>query len=224
MSVIIIKNAYDSIDSDLIEKVQFNGEGGEITAYISSFGNRDKVGDIMDPSAFDKTIEDLQGKQLPMLLQHSQVDIIGAWKEFSINSRGVKATGQIFTETNNGSDALALVRRGLVGSTSVGFRSKNYEPILDDDGNLTGRLFKEVELVETSLVINPANERAKIVSVKNNDNSINLRKLEELVRDSGLTRRETLTLLSEGAAALKNVSDSDLAAVATLDALSNFKL
>ena len=195
MTDLIHKTAYDSVEADLIEKVRFDGEGGQIEAYISSFGNTDKVGDVMDPQAFDKTIEDLEGKQLPMLLQHSQIDIIGSWTKFQVNARGVKATGQIFTETNGGSDALALVRRGLIGSTSVGFRSKNYEPILDGDGNLKGRLFKEVELVETSLVINPANERAKIVSVKNDDGSVNPKNLDKLLREAGLSRQESKTFL-----------------------------
>jgi HK97 family phage prohead protease len=188
---IITKLAYEAVEADLIEKVKFDGEAGEITAYISSFGNADKVGDVMAPGAFDKTIEELEGKQLPMFLQHSSLHIIGSWTKFEVNARGVKATGNIFTRTTGGSDALELVRQGLIGSTSIGFRSNKYET----DQKTGGRLFKEVELVETSLVINPCNEKAKIVSVKEEDGSINPKKLERLLRDADLTRSEAKAVL-----------------------------
>ena len=210
MNELIHKTAYDSVEPDLIEKVRFDGEEGIIEAYITSFGNTDKVGDVMDPAAFDKTVEDLQGKQLPMLLQHSQVDIVGSWTKFAVNARGVKATGQIFTETSGGSDALALVRRGLIGSTSVGFRSKQYEPIQDDDGNVRGRLFKEVELVETSLVINPANPKANIVSVKREDGTIDVKLLEKTLREAGLTRKQAREFVHAGGTDLRDAVKSQL--------------
>ena len=222
MSEIIYKAAYDAIESDLIEKVRFDGEGGEITAYISSFGNSDKVGDVMDPQAFDKTVEALQGKQLPMPFQHDMTKIAGSWTKFEINSRGVKATGQIFTETAQGSDSLALVRRGLVGSTSIGFRAKNFEPIQDKKGNLIGRLFKEVDLVETSLVINPANDRAKIVSVKNEDGSVNPKNLDKLLRDAGLSRQESKQFLHNAMPDLRDAINEALTQKPTLkDMLAN---
>ena len=189
------------------EMTKFDGEAGNIAAYISTFNNTDKVGDIMAPGAFSKFVEDfekVEGNKLPMLFQHSQLDVVGEWTRFEINSRGIKGFGTIYTETSKGSDARALIMRGMVGSTSIGFRSKNFENL--ESG---GRLFKEVTLVETSLVLTPANPKAKITSVKTADNKIDIRLVEKYLREVGLNSVEAKILVSKAKDELRDVIDAE---------------
>lgn len=53
-----------------------------------------------------------------------------------------------------------LAKLGLLNAVSVGFRGIKVEPILDVDGNWTGRKFLEQELMELSIVPVPANVNA----------------------------------------------------------------
>ena len=198
MDNIITKASDFSVES-------LDGEKGIVEAYVSTFGNADKVGDVMASTAFDKFVEDFEkvrDNKLPMLLQHSQSNIVGEWNKFVIDSKGIKGFGEIYTETAQGSDALAFIKRGLISSTSIGFRSKNYERI--EKG---GNLFKEVTLVETSLVINPANPKAVITSVKDEEGKIDIRKLEKLLRDVDLSQKERKLLLAGGVKALMEQRD-----------------
>lgn len=189
-----------------IEVEKFDAETGEITAVVSSIGNADVVNDIMAPGSFDKYIDGFgEGSKLPMFLQHSDTNIVGEWTSFAVKGSNIIGQGQIYTETTAGSDALALVRRGLVGSTSIGFKSSDYEA--NEKG---GRTFNEVSLVETSLVINPANPRAKIRRVKNEDGQVNVRELEKSLREMlGLSSQEAKALISEGKDGLRDVVDSE---------------
>ena len=184
-----------------LEIHKFDGDEGKLVAYVTTFNNSDVVGDIMAPGSLDKFVKEFNEteKQLPMLWQHDKNELIGEWTKFEINSRGVKGYGEIFTDVTRGNDVRNLIRRGAVGSVSVGFRSKNYEQL--DNG---GRLFKEIELVETSVVVNPANPKARIVSAKNEDASINIRNLEKALREAGLSRTESQLVLTGKARELRD--------------------
>ena len=137
-----------------------------------------------------------------MLWQHDKNELIGQWTKFEINSRGVKGYGEIFTDVTRGNDVRNLIKRGAVGSVSIGFRSKNYEEL--ENG---ARLFKEIELVETSVVVNPANPRARIISAKDEDGRIDIRKVERILSDSDLSRKEVMLLIAGGVKELMNQRD-----------------
>ena len=107
--------------------------------------------------------------------------------------------GEIFPDVSRGSDAISLIRRGMIGATSIGFRGKEYE------GNKKGGYdFKEIELVEVSLVKSPANPKAQITAAKNDDGSINIRNLEKALREAGLSRNEVQLVLSGKARELRD--------------------
>ena len=140
----------------------------------------------MAKGAFDKFVRDFEGKaeDLPMFFQHSELSIVGAWKEFVIDGKGLKGKGEIFAETTKGADVKALIKRGMLGSVSIRFKSKDYEE--NDAGGFT---FKEVDLVEASIVLHPANKEAKITSIKS-DRVFDFVMLEKTLRNAGLSRNE----------------------------------
>ena len=187
-----------------LEIHKFDGDEGKLVAYVTTFNNADVVGDIMAPESLDKFVKEFNEteKQLPMLWQHDKNELIGEWTKFEINSRGVKGYGEIFTDVTRGNDVRNLIKRGAVGSVSVGFRSKNYEQL---EGG--GRLFKEIDLVETSVVVNPANPKARIVSAKNEDGKIDIKLVENALRDVGLGQKERKMLLAGGVKELMRLRD-----------------
>ena len=167
---------------------RFDAKAGELEAYVTTFKNVDVVGDVIAPGALDKFIKRFtENKQtLPMLWSHKQDEPIGVWTEFKADSRGVIGKGEIFTDVTRGNDVRNLIKRGAVGSVSIGFRAKEYDNI---EGG--GRLFKEIELFETSVVLTPANPKALITQVKADDGSVNIKLVERLLRDAGLSRSES---------------------------------
>lgn len=163
-----------------------------VEGYITTYGNVDNAGDVIQRGALDGFIEDFNNGEvmLRMLFQHQRNQIIGQWTELQSDEFGVFATGEIFEDIQLGADIATLVRRGLLDSFSIGF-------VADENGfeqrRGGGRLFTEIRLVETSVVDVPANSRARITEVRADDGSLDYVKIEKLLRDAGLSRTESKT-------------------------------
>ena len=194
---------------------------GSISAYLTTFGNSDVVDDIMAKGSLDKFIAKFNpsAKKLPMFYEHDHTSIIGEWTSLKSDEHGVVGEGTLYTETTKGSDVYKLMKRGAVSSVSIGFRSSDFEK--NDDG---GRTFNEIELVETSVVLNPANDQAQIMSVKSNDGLIAAAQLKKHLIEGGLTKSECEALFLEGWRGLKNLREADKYQEALAAALTSFKL
>ena len=164
---------------------KFDVQKGEIEAVVTSFKNLDVVNDRIIPGALDGFIKQFDGG-LQMLYQHDKNEIIGQWNKFEIRGDLVIGKGEIFPEVSRGADAVALISRGMIGSTSIGFRASDYEK--NEDGGID---FKNIELIEVSLVKSPANPKAQLISAKEDDGTINLTNLEKALRQAGLSRSES---------------------------------
>ena len=195
MSEIITK----SFDGLQINK--FDVQEGKLSAVVTSFKNYDNVNDVIEPGALDKYLKQFDGP-LQMLWQHDKNEIIGEWTKFEIRGDKVIGTGEIYPEVGRGADAMALISRGMIGATSIGFRTTDYEA--NDEGGIN---FKEIQLVEVSLVQSPANPKAQIISAKDDNGQIDIRKLEMILRDVDLTQRERKLLMAEGVKGLMNQRD-----------------
>jgi HK97 family phage prohead protease len=197
-------------------------EDGQIVAYLTTFENTDVVGDVIKTGALDKYVEDFNKGQtgiLRMLFQHDRSEIIGKWDSLEIDEKGVIGTGTIFEEVSRGKDVKSLLMRGVLNSVSIGFRATDY--VENDKG---GRDFKEIELVETSVVDIPANPQATILSVKAEDGAVNIRMLEKILRDAGLSIKESKTVASVAKEELSVVRDEQEVESDLLKALQNFNL
>ena len=194
---------------------------GTISAYLTTFGNSDVVDDIMAKGSLDKFIAKFNpsAKKLPMLLEHDNASIIGEWTSLKADEHGVVGEGTLYTETTKGSDVYKLMKRGAVSSVSIGFRSSDFEK--NDDG---GRTFNEIELVETSVVLNPANDQAQIMSVKSNDGFIETAALKKHLIEGGLTKAECEALFLSGWKGLKMLRQEDVKQQTLAEALASFKL
>ena len=140
-------------------------------------GNVDSYGDTVQKGAFAKTIADAQNGNGPwpvMLLQHGGVmgkDLpVGIWTEAAEDSRGLKLKGKLAIQTERGADAYALLKmkpRSALNGLSIGYRARDFELHKNNSGpNGAKRTLKAVDLFECSLVHTPADNFARVASVK----------------------------------------------------------
>ena len=185
--------------SDGFQLNKLDVKEGLVEAVITSFKNFDTVNDVIETGALDGFLKQFKGG-LPMLFQHDKNEIIGQWDKITIKGDLVIGNGQLYPEVTRGSDTMALISRGMIGATSIGFKASDYEQ--NDQGGIN---FKEIELVEVSMVQRPANEKARLLSAKNEDGSLNIRNLENALRDVGLSQKQSKILISAAQQELRDV-------------------
>jgi HK97 family phage prohead protease len=149
---------------------------GTFTGYASTYA-KDAYGDRILPGAFAQSIKDQRGK-IPILFNHRSDSLVGFSTDLAEDTKGLYIDASLALGTATGADVYALMqlaekvdfRMGL----SIGFYTLEAE--LADDG---GRLIKSVDLVETSITATPANNGARVESVKSK------RAIERILRDVG---------------------------------------
>lgn len=174
-------------------EVKATEDGQQIVGYGSVFGNIDAYGDKIARGAFEASLADHAGKGTSpaMLWQHNPDWPIGKWSEITEDERGLKVTGSL-ADTAQARDVGALVRMGAITGASIGFVTKQSE--IDHKTGI--RTLKEVDLWEVSLVTFPANEAARIESRAAEIAEMELSDIERLLRDAGMSRRESKTVIS----------------------------
>ncbi|UOF76902.1 phage prohead protease [Bacteriophage sp.] len=162
---------------------------GEFEGYAAGIHNIDSVGDMILPGAF--------AEDLPRFLsdgvvcwQHDWMTPIGKPMEAYEDSKGLFTKSRI-SKTTHGSDAMTLIRDGVVKKLSIGYRVKSYEwvdregliaylsgTMMDEDRRKSilaqydelelSELFllKKIKLYEYSPVTVPANPAADITAAK----------------------------------------------------------
>jgi len=137
------------------------GDGGwTFTAYASTFGNKDHGGDVIQPGAFKSTLTN-PNRDRPLLWQHQQGEPIGRELSIAEDKKGLLGTWEII-DTARGADAYKLLKRGVIRSMSIGYIPKTFD--FTDGGD--GRVLKEIDLLENSVVSVPMNDQARVQSVK----------------------------------------------------------
>ena len=177
-------------------------------AYGSTF-DTDLVNDRIEKGAYTGVIEKAKRRRkYPKLLyQHNYKDVVGVIENLNEDDRGLLVNGR-FIDTSKGRDAYTETKEGAIDSMSIGFTIGEHE--IDKKTNL--RTIKTItDLPEISFVTFPANPEARVVSIKNvveNSGKIDIRALEGILRDAGLSRNEAKKLLAGGTPAL-NLRDAE---------------
>jgi HK97 family phage prohead protease len=130
-------------------------EDGTFTGYASTYGNTDRVGDVIAKGAF----ADAHGTDVPVLWAHTQEQPEGLGR-LEETDEGVRITGKLNLDTTAGREAYANLKRGIVKSLSVGFELLKHAM----DGAV--RVIKQGRIREVSLVVFPANPQAVVTAVK----------------------------------------------------------
>lgn len=133
-------------------------EAGTITGIAWPFNEGpDQLGDLITKGAFNVAVEDV-----PMLFGHDPEDVIGVWDEVEETPEGLRVKGQLDIKGHRRARAVrSLITSGLIGGLSIGYRTKSFTPRAGK-----GRVISALDLVEVSVVRNPAHPRARITGAK----------------------------------------------------------
>jgi HK97 family phage prohead protease len=175
-------------------KFKRNGDAVQFAGWAALFNSKDFYGDTILPGAFTKT---LKNRSFPVMMfkGHNPSFPIGKWLDLTEKDLGLWAEGELTPGNSIASDTAASLKHGAVTGLSQGF----YIPDGGAD-ELTsgGRIIKEVDLVEISVVSLPAEQGALITDVKSAIEALDtLAGAEMLLREfAGLSRTESTMLVS----------------------------
>ena len=192
-----IKSIDDSTDDGF-----FRFEG-----LASTFGNIDKVNDVVLPGAFTESLK----KTTPVILwQHKMVEPIGMPEEIKEVPEGLFIRGRLPKDDSLVSGrVIPQIKVGSISTMSIGFRTRK-----SNTDQVTGiRELIELDLAEVSLVTIEANEMAKITGFKSEEQDLEnntpliidvdgvkeiktKRDFEKTLRDSGVFSKKAATLLA----------------------------
>lgn len=189
---------YKSFEIKLDAKQDDNSR--TFSGYGSTFGNIDSDNDIIVKGAFT---ESLKKRNPKLLYQHKMSDVIGVINNAYEDEKGLFIEGKI-SNTTKGNEAYELLKDGAIDSFSVGFMTKDSD--YKEDGV---RLIKQAELYEVSIVTFPANEQARISSVKAEDINT-IRDFENFLREvGGYSQKQAKLIASKGYKAMNQEHRED---------------
>ena len=143
------------------DKLRTNGRGGiaperkggsvRFAGYAALFGVADGVGDTIRPGAFAKALSD--GTTYPLYWQHNPAQPIGRVEAIAEDERGLRVIARLDSHDSRAAD---LLLRGQVSGLSFGYRARGFERVPD------GRVLRDIELLEVSLVTHPLQPGARV--------------------------------------------------------------
>lgn len=154
---------------------------GFFTGYASKFNGVDAYGDTILPGAYAKTLE---GRTRPVQMRwNHRGPVIGKFTTIKEDAVGLYVEGELTPGHSVAEDARASMKHGAVTGLSIGYRIPEGGSEKSEHG---GRLLKQIDLVEISVVESPADVHAQISSVKSAiDEAESLKEIETLLRDAG---------------------------------------
>jgi HK97 family phage prohead protease len=185
-------------------------EMGKIEAVVTTWGAREgadgrrfnyKPEAFMDwAGSFSK-----EGRPLPMFVNHAADSIpVGEWTSFEFDDAGMTAEGRIYTNTSAGSDLYNVMKESpsMFGGVSVGAYAEAYQMVNadgePDQGEEAYFQITKGGLREVSVVMYPNNPAAEVQRLEYfmADGSVDLRVLEDSLRDAGVSKQNAVTAAS----------------------------
>ena len=163
--------------------------GLSFSGYASKFNLVDAYGDTIQEGAYKNT---LKSRERPIRLRWNHFGpIIGKWLKVVEDAKGLYVEGELTKGHTEAENVYALLKHGAIDGLSIGYRVKAYEQ-LDEDR----RLLKEIELVEISVVEEPADLGATVDSIKSDiEECKSLKDFEAILRDAGRFSKGDATAL-----------------------------
>ena len=180
-------------------ELKFDAEQGTFEGYASVFGGLDSYGDTIEPGAYKKTLKK-RDRAVKMRWNHFG-PVIGKWTEIREDEHGLYVKGELTPGHSVAQDVHASLKHGAIDGLSIGFYPSKYKE--DEEGK---RTLQEIDLVEISVVEEPADLNARITNVKAAiEQAETLKEIEEVLKDSGLSKAAATTLISR----VKSLTQSD---------------
>lgn len=149
-------------------KVEFKAasldDAGVFEGVASPFGGSpDRVGDIVAPGAFARSLAEhkARGTMPGLLIAHNHQAIAGTWEAIEETAAGLRVKGRFALGTPDGDRAYRLAKTKAATGLSIGFRTRSAS-------RLPGgyRRLDDIDLIEISVLATPAAPSAGITSVK----------------------------------------------------------
>lgn len=133
-------------------------ETGTFEGLLATYNNVDLGGDLIEPGAFQKTLQE-NGNTIPLLWQHDTHSPIGSLT-VSDTPEGLAVQGAILTDTSIGDYAYKTLKGSAIRGLSIGYDTVKAVW----EGNV--RHLKEIRLWEGSIVTFPMDTHAMVLAVK----------------------------------------------------------
>ena len=137
---------------------------------FATLDNIDRQGDIVPSEASVKAFEKFRGNIREM---HDDKKAVGKLVSFKEDSFYDQETGKLYKGvfvsayvSKGAQDTWEKVLDGTLTGFSIGGSVKEYEDTYDEDMSKSIRIIKEYDLFELSLVDNPANQYANVISIE----------------------------------------------------------
>lgn len=211
-----------SRDYKVLEFKDFNSldkkDKGCFEGILVGFENVDFGKDIIQKGAMNRTLKEWSAKgQLPQVLwNHDDEQPVGNHLEAKAEPDGLYVKGKVWIDVPGVPPTEATIKAYNTmtsngpKSMSVGFLRSTMKATKDKAGN---RVISDLDWVEGSILPFGMNERAVILSAKSlftmDDGSIiDIRKMEQILRDGGLSIKQAKALLAQGYRGLQRDAES----------------
>lgn len=170
-------------------ELKFAGENMRFSGYASVFNGVDSYGDTILHGAYAKTLAQRE-REVKMRWNHYG-PVIGKWLRMIEDEKGLYVEGELTPGHSKAVDVYASLKHGAIDGLSIGY----YPVQIEQKGDGT-RLLKEINLIEISVVEEPADTNARIGDIKSALNAAaSLKEIEALLREAGGFSRADATAL-----------------------------
>jgi HK97 family phage prohead protease len=174
-------------------------EQGTFSGYGSVFNVVDSWDDIVAPGAFTKSLQNLasKGRAVPILWQHDTENPIGVWSGLKEDSVGLFGDGALWLDD---AASAKLAYKGMQSRAITGLSIGYITRSADYDQKTGIRTLKELDLIEISVVTNPANDEARITNFKSRlaEGALTERDFENILREAGFSRSDAVAITNHG--------------------------
>jgi len=155
--------------------VKATDDGARTIQGLAAAWTLDSYDDVIEPGAFKRTLQNWRASQksrpIPLLDQHdysASRSVIGKMTDADETDDGLLATFEFIPDDPDADAVYRRVKGGYITGLSIGYRAIRWEYEQKEGGAEWERIrhLKEVALLEVSVVTWPANEDARIESVK----------------------------------------------------------
>lgn len=197
--------------------VKFDESGLKFSGYASVFNGVDSYNDTIIKGAYAGTLQDRE-REIKMRWNHIG-PVIGKWTEIKEDDTGLLVAGELTPGHSLANDVAASMKHGAVDGMSIGY----YVTDSEQKGKI--RELKEIELIEISVVEEPADNSARVSELKNLNQCQSLKEVEKSMRKNfGLSQTEATAIVSAVKNVLRRDGDEQSEEKQILDYLKSLKL
>lgn len=186
-----------------VAEIKVDDRARSFAGYASVFGGVDAYGDSIVPGAYKSTLAN-RARPVRMRFNHTS-PVIGKWTDLREDDRGLFVKGELTPGHSLAEDVYASLKHGAVDGLSIGYRV----PPGGAEFKNGIRYLKQIELVEISVVEEPADGAALVSDVKILADRTSPRVVEQALREQlGFSRRQAKRFMAEGFSGLA-MSDAE---------------